>query len=116
MNLREETEERMEKLGRTWDDVTFIGSDDGTYGMSVEEFLVVADVEYSSGYGAQEVAADLTIVFSDGIRMFRMEYDGAEWWSHTPPVTPAENPMPIRTLTGGMWSSIRNLNDGGDLS
>lgn len=110
-NLLEETREAVTSSGHAVDQITFIGSHDGVYGMSWTEFEHLADVEYHSGYGAAEVATDLIIVFADGKRMWRSEYDGAEGWDYDPPVTVdyAGPHRPIERLVGDLWPTLNAL-------
>jgi hypothetical protein len=114
-NLLEETREAIERSGHTEGDVLFIGSSDGEYSISWERFLEVADVEYHSGFGASEVATDLTVVFKDGRKMWRGEYDGSEWWDFDMPndVDYTKSGKRITRLVGGMWEQIAELNDEG---
>ena len=78
MNLWDETLEKLQEKGFTFDDVLFIYGED--FQISKEDFERVAkETEYYGGFGAQEVASDLTLLGNDFI-MFREEYDGAEWW------------------------------------
>lgn len=73
-NLIEETISVVE--GR---EVLWVGSRDGKYKMTWQDFLALSDVEYDSGYGAQEIAKDLVVV-GDTWWLERHEYDGSEWW------------------------------------
>ena len=82
MNLLKETLEYFDCYRFLESNITFIGSIDGKYKCSWEEFLDLANFEYHDGYGGQEVASDLIIVFKDGIKMYRHEYDGSECWNH----------------------------------
>ena len=85
-NLLKETENELECIGKTPNDIARIGSYDGEHGCTWEEFKELADIEYDSGYGIQKVATDLIILFRDGTWLERKEYDGSEWWSYvTPP-------------------------------
>lgn len=77
MNLLKETLEVLKENGRSFDDVLFIQGSD--FGITKEQFLTLADVEYYSSYGAAEVAEDLEIIGKDFL-MCRAEYDGSEWW------------------------------------
>ena len=45
----------------------------------------VLDIDYDDGYGDQEIAVDLVVVFTDGGFLRRAEYDGSEWWEYEPP-------------------------------
>ena len=64
--------------------VAWIGSEDEEYQLTFEEFLNLEPQEYDQGYGAQEVAQDLIIVFEDGSTAIRQEYDGSEGWQYNP--------------------------------
>lgn len=83
-HLLTETLDRMKQAGHEVEDVVFVGSVDGRYECSWEEFAKLADVEYDSGYGGANVAGDLVIRFRDGRKMWRGEYDGSEWWEADP--------------------------------
>lgn len=110
-NLLQETIQDIENSGHNVQDIVFIGSSYSGYSCTWNEFLLLADIEYNSGYGAQEVASDLTIVFRDGITMWRSEYDGSEWWEYVKPVESPKEQKKITKLTGGMWATLADLND-----
>ena len=44
-----------------------------------EEFLSALDVEYSSGYGSQELFGRVWL--TQDVWLERHEYDGSEWWT-----------------------------------
>lgn len=103
MNLLKETLEALKESGRSFDDVLWIGSQDGY--MSKELFLRLADVEYDSGFGGQEVARDLVLV-GKSWWLERGEYDGSEWWEFKSlPIKPYTEIHPIR-LHKGCWDSL----------
>lgn len=113
-NLLAETLEDIASSGHTVADVVFIGSADGVYKMDWAKFEVLADVEYDSGFGSAEVATDLVVLFSDGKRMWRHEYDGSERWEWDPPLTvdyskPGDVP---ERLVGRYWPSLSDLHSG----
>ena len=110
-NLLQETTQAIENSGHTVQDIVFIGSIDSGYSCTWAEFVLLADIEYDSGYGMREVAYDLTIVFSDGSTMWRNEYDGSEWWEYSKPVKIPEEQKQILKLTGGAWSSLAELQE-----
>ena len=85
MNLLSETIKDIESSGHTTDDIVFIGSEKSGHSCTWEQFVSLADREYDSGFGSSEVATDLIIVFSDGSKMWRGEYDGSEWWEDSSP-------------------------------
>lgn len=55
----------------------------------------VLDIDYDNGYGSQEIAADLVVVFTDGGFLRREEYDGSEWWEYEPPFRGPETQKPF---------------------
>ena len=111
-NLLMETMDAIKESGHEVTDITFIGSETGEHACTWAEFQTLADKEYDSGYGAQEVASDLVIRFSDTKHMWRNEYDGSEDWSYdgTPGPEFDGTPQPITNLIGGMWETIAGLN------
>ena len=100
--LLEETLDCIENSGHTPEDILFIGSEESGHSCSWEEFKKLADEEYDSGFGAAEVACDLIIVFKDGQRMWRGEYDGSEWWDYSVPTTIPKETKPITKLIGDL--------------
>ena len=99
MNLLKETIEDIELNGHTIESIIFIGAEHSGHSCTWEEFQRIADVEYDNGYGGQEVATDLVIVFSDGSMMTRCEYDGSEWWGYrTPFVIPKKTKTKSRVV------------------
>lgn len=60
-------------------DVLWIGTKDGKYVVSWDEFAAMADFEYNDSYGINEISGDLVVVGSDWW-LSRGEYDGSEWW------------------------------------
>lgn len=109
-NLLQETNEVLLENGYKWEDVNFIGSADGEYFCTYEEFKVLADVEYNDGYGGQEVASDLVIRLNDGGLLYRHEYDGAEEWYVHKPIPVGVEIKKIKRLTGGSWDDLKTLN------
>ena len=82
-NFLKETEAVMEEEHLSAKDIVYIG--DGESSCTWEEFRTLADVEYDSGYGCEEIIIGLTIVFNNGVELQRGEYDGSEWWDvHIP--------------------------------
>lgn len=85
MNLLEETKYDIERVGLKIEDIAFIGSETTGHSCKWEKFKILADKEYDSGFGGQEVAVDLIIVFKNGTKMWRKEYDGSECWEYSKP-------------------------------
>lgn len=98
VNLLEETRRSIEKSGHTPSDIIFIGSQDGKYSCTWDEFSKLADREYDNGFGGNEVASDLIIVFADKQQMWRGEYDGSEWWEYATPFKSSYITKPIVSL------------------
>ena len=113
-NLLQETIKDIENSGHDASDITFIGSLDSGYSCTWGEFLTLADIEYYAGYGGQEIASDLTIVFGDGSTMWRAEYDGSEWWEYSKPVKIPEKQKQILKLKGEYWTSLEDLHENSD--
>jgi hypothetical protein len=91
-NLLKETLEILEENNRNPSQVRWVGSIDGKYAISWDEFAKVADLEYDSSYGWQEIADDLVVVGSNWW-LERHEYDGSEWWEYK--TTPKKSAKPI---------------------
>ena len=78
-------------------DIVYIGN--GECSCTWDEFQVIANTNYDSGYGGAEIDEALIIVFSNGFEMHRGEYDGSEWWDvHVP--FKLENLKEQKKLTG----------------
>ena len=80
MNFLDETREAIEKSDHNLEDIMFIGSNDGKYRISWNDFIDIADFDYDNGYGCTEIASNLIVYFKDGTYIFRNDYDGSEWW------------------------------------
>ena len=98
INLLEETKKELGWAGQSCEDIIFIGSLKSGHSCTWEEFTALADEEYHNGYGTSEVALDLVILFKDGGRLYREEYDGSEWWIYQPPVDIPQDTKKIETL------------------
>ena len=78
-NLLEETIEVLSKHGLTSADVQWIGTSNGCQLIRWETFAVLANREYYTSFGTQEVRGDLIIV-GNTWWLEREEYEGAECW------------------------------------
>lgn len=78
-NLLEETIEFLEENGKKPKDVKWVG--DKTVFFEWKHFEKIANKEYDSGYGSQEVLRNLLVV-GDSWWLERHEYDGSEWWEY----------------------------------
>jgi hypothetical protein len=115
-NLLDETRAAIADSGHTPADVVFIGSEESGHACTWDEFCLLADREYEEGFGAAEVADDLVIVFRDGAKMWRGEYDGSEWWEYSTPFDPPAEHHTIETLFAGDrgavgWVSLKELHE-----
>tara|TARA_Y100000361_G_scaffold154306_1_gene179466 strand:+ start:807 stop:1181 length:375 start_codon:yes stop_codon:yes gene_type:complete len=115
-NLLKETINDIVESGHTPDDIIFIGSEETGHQCTWGEFRDLADKEYCGGFGASDVATDLVIVFSDGSKMWRGEYDGSEWWEYSKPFVKPEESKPIKELFATKmghvgWRKLSELND-----
>lgn len=66
MNLLDETKGAISQSEHSTDDVRFVGSRDEKLGIPWSQAEKVLDIDYDDGYGSQEIAADLVVVFTDG--------------------------------------------------
>jgi hypothetical protein len=110
-NLLTETKKELEREGYTHEDIVFIGSRDGYYACSWEEFEKLADFSYDEGFGGQAVADDLLIRMRDGSFFARGEYDGSEWWDYWRVPAVLENPRRITKLKTGPGHDLAGIND-----
>lgn len=117
MNLLEETEKALACSGHTPEQIVFIGSVDSGHQCTWEQFRQLANAEYHNGFGAQKVAKDLRIVFSDGQQMWRGEYDGSEWWNFSEVFVAPKETKPIHNLFATPeqvgWCSLTACNEEG---
>lgn len=99
MNFLQETIEAIQKSGHSPDQIVFIGSELSGHQCSWAEFQALADVEYDEGpTGAVSVASDLIIVFGDGQKLWREEFDSAEWWVYQTPFKVPASSRQIKRL------------------
>lgn len=113
-NLLKETIEAIKYSGHKPLDIIFIGSEEDGYSCSWQSFRRLANFEYDSGFGAAQVASDLIIVFSDGPKMWRGEYDGSEQWEYSTPFVMPDKKLPIKRVIGDYWPSLKSLQDDSD--
>ena len=113
MNLLNETVGVMKGNGLKHEDIIFIGSEDSGYSCSWKEFTDLANVDFDAGFGSQQVATDLVIVFKDGSRLYRSEYDGAESWEYVSVFRMPSVMKPIKSLivvNGTGWQTLETIN------
>lgn len=114
MNFLQETVGAIARSGHTPSEITFIGSLDSGHSCTWQEFMNMADFRYDSGYGAQKIARDLVIAFSDKTYMTRSEYDGAEGWNYNLPLVLPTERKPITRLQVRKdqigWGSLDSIN------
>jgi hypothetical protein len=115
-NLLKETINDIARSGHVPTDIVFIGSAGTGHECTWAEFCVLADIHYDSGFGSQKVATDLIIVFRDGTKMWRHEYDGSEYWDFSYPFKRPQFAHPIKRLVVGVdqvgWRTVAEVSDG----
>jgi len=111
MNLLEETRSAIKDSGHKIGDIVFIGSGSSGHACSWSQFKELSNNEYDDGFGAQEVATDLIIAFSDGHQMWRHEYDGSENWDYSKPFNMPKDKHHIRRLFANRvgWESLSEI-------
>jgi len=118
MNLLSETEIAIRNSGHDEQCIIFIGSENSGHCCTWEQFKLMANQEYYAGYGAQKVATDLIIAFSDETKMWRFEYDGSECWTFSIPFNPPKVTKRINRLIATDkevgWVSLSEMNGGED--
>lgn len=87
INLKKETLEILAQNNRYPLEVEFVT--DGNSYISFDEFLRLADFEYSKNWGGNKIPLKLQVVGKD-FWLERHEYDGMEWWEYKtmPKITP----------------------------
>ena len=65
----------------TVDEVYWVGTKDGKYGLHWLDFTLLANFDYDSGYGVPFIPMNLVVVGKDWW-LERHEYDGSEWWEY----------------------------------
>ena len=110
-NLLKETLSDIQDSGHSPSDIAFIGSEISGHCCSWEQFEKLADFNYNDGFGSQKIATDLIIVFKDGSKMWRGEYDGSESWEYGTPFKKPEITKPISCLGGNefMWDTLHDI-------
>lgn len=111
MNLKRETLKILQEHGHTAEDILWVGCK--KFAIPVSLFWKLADQEYDSGYGGQEVATDLVVV-GDRFWLERHEYDGSEWWENKEYPCMPRKVKYVKTIMcrdGQLsWSSLEELN------
>jgi len=111
-NLLDETIEDFKVFKLSYKDIIFIGSEETGHSCTWSEFQDLANIEYDSGYGGQEIASDLIIVFKNGAIMSRSEYDGSEAWILSKPFKMPQVKQKIYGLKAHQgWLSLAEISD-----
>ncbi len=93
-NLLEETLDDLSRNGKKPEDVLWVGSYDGEYAMTWDDFAAIANFDYWDGYGDQEVVMDLAVVGRDWW-LDRYECEGVEGWRFQTVPTRKKNAKPF---------------------
>lgn len=110
LNLLTETIAQIEESDHGVGDVAWVGSDDGRLALSWEEARPMLDVTYDAGFGGQEIASDLVVVFADGTWLERGEYNGSEWWEYRRVPQRQPESQPFGLVEGGLWQRLTGVN------
>jgi len=114
-NLLIETKNAIKDSNHNLGQIIFIGSEESGHSCTWSEFCCLANQEYDSGYGAQQVACDLIIAFDDGQKMWRNEYDGSEGWEYSTPlkISPQKKTIKYLFVFGNKvgWESLQRLHE-----
>lgn len=105
MNLLEETLEILAKNNKTADDVLWVGSKDGKYAITWEQFTLNANIDYDNGYGGNEIRAELVVV-GENWWLERGEYDGAEWWEFKILPTKFADAQPFNSMLDDCYEKV----------
>lgn len=108
MNLLKETIDTLNEYGRTENDVCWVGNKDIWF--DFEHFKQIANQVYDSGFGSQQVATDLLVV-GENWWLERHEYDGSEWWEFKELPNKPSIHNKVKTVIGGMWEGLEEIND-----
>lgn len=111
MNLLEETVEILSEHGFTASDVLWVSTGDGYY-FTWDQFRDIANIEYDSGYGSEEINRELVVV-GKNFWLERENYDGSEWWEFkTKPIKPKKSKKPRAVdLRSGFWRYSEGVNE-----
>jgi hypothetical protein len=96
-NLLKETIEKLKEYDKTPEDVAWVGTISGTSQCTWEAFTRMANQDYDSGFGGQEVRDPLVIVGKNWW-LERHEYDGSEWWEFKQTPKLQKNPKDLLWL------------------
>jgi len=110
-NLLSETKSALRMEGYKPKDIVFIGSWDGRYACSWEEFEKLANFNYDERSSGQEIADDLVIRMRDGSFFCRQKHDGSERWEHWPVPRVEKNPRPITKLRCYRGHNLSQINN-----
>lgn len=107
-NVFREACDVLHEFGYHLDDVKWVGSQDGYFAMSIDEFIRhFGKLEYDSGLGAQVLPTDLVMVVDDSHWFSRHEYDGAEEWRlNTAPVKRPDSHHFSKIMSEWRWATL----------
>lgn len=81
-NLREETIKAIEDADHTTGDVAWVGTDDGEYAISWDEFTKISNFLYDNDFGSAHIPMDLVVKFHSDDWLERGLADGWECWQY----------------------------------
>jgi len=105
VNLLEETLEHMKEIGKTPNDVRWVGVASGQHTAPWDVFRSLArKIDYDNGYGIAEIAVSLVILYMDNTWSSRQEYGGSEWWKYNnPPKEQAQSDQLTADIINPRW-------------
>jgi hypothetical protein len=103
----------MGQAGKSPADVLWVGSEDGTYAISWEQFVPMANFEYADG--EKSVARDVVIV-GDGwwLERWFVDEDWMSGWVYKENPTRKFNAAPFDAVRGGYDDTLASLQSHGD--
>lgn len=100
-NLLHETCDIMDKNGKDNSDILHIGSPDGKYSLTWEQFVKLSNRKYNNQTQKFKVAYDLVILFKDNSWLEREHDTGLEFWRyHSIPKRGNTKSRKIRSIWG----------------
>ena len=104
-NLLIETVEMMDLCGKSFEDIAFIGSSDGKYGISTRDFISLSNFTYSKDIG-NDIYIDLIVVFKNGDRLERIDMGAYTEWDIVESIKPPEDYIKIDSLSGFSFDDL----------
>ena len=109
INFLIETKEILKDNNKLCKDVLWVGNTESC--ISWENFVKIANFEYDSRSGNEEISTDLLVVGKNWW-LERHEYDGSEWWEYKElPKKPVKNKFIIKTVLNKKYQRMLEKNN-----